>query len=49
MEVSGISRVILTYRMFKPRLREWATDVWSAYASQHDIARAWIEGALKSR
>lgn len=31
----------------EPRLREWATDVWEAYTSQHDIARRWIETALK--
>ena len=30
-----------------PRLQEWAMDVWSAYASQHDIARRWVETALK--
>ena len=31
----------------EPRLREWATDVWAAYASQQDIARRWIATALK--
>jgi len=31
---------------FEPRLREWATEVWDAYASQHEIARRWIETAL---
>jgi Family of unknown function (DUF5946) len=32
---------------FEPRLREWATDVWAAYTAQHDIARRWLETALK--
>jgi hypothetical protein len=32
---------------FERRLREWATDVWDAYSSQHDIARRWIGTALK--
>jgi hypothetical protein len=32
---------------FEPRLREWAADVWDAYTSQHEIARRWIETALK--
>jgi hypothetical protein len=31
---------------FEPRLREWAADVWGAYASQHEIARRWVETAL---
>jgi hypothetical protein len=30
----------------EPRLHEWAMDVWGAYASQHDIARGWVETAL---
>ena len=33
----------------EPRLREWATDVWDAYTSQHDIARRWIGTALKRK
>lgn len=32
---------------FEPRLHEWAMDVWGAYASQHDLARGWVETALK--
>ena len=26
--------------------RAWAEDVWQAYASQHDLARGWIQLAL---
>lgn len=32
---------------FELRLWECATDVWDAYTSQHEIARRWIETALK--
>ncbi|HMA33097.1 MAG TPA: DUF5946 family protein [Chloroflexia bacterium] len=28
------------------RVREWASTVWAAYATQHDLARAWIAAAL---
>jgi hypothetical protein len=28
--------------------REWAASVWQAYASQHDLARRWIELALST-
>jgi len=31
------------------RLREWAADVWDAYAPQHDIARRWIQISLSRR
>jgi hypothetical protein len=34
---------------FESRLRECAMDVWDAYSSQHEIARRWIETALKYR
>lgn len=34
---------------FDLRLRECAMDVWDAYKSQHEIARQWIETALKWR
>ena len=34
---------------FELRLHECATDVWDAYSSQHEIARRWIETALKWR
>lgn len=34
---------------FDARLQEWAADVWAAYASQHEIARRWIEAAMKTR
>jgi hypothetical protein len=34
---------------FEPRQLEWGTDAWDAYALQHEIARRWIEAALKSR
>ena len=27
-------------------VRAWAENVWEAYRSQHDIARAWIKAAL---
>ncbi len=27
-------------------VREWAESVWHAYATQHEIARAWIRDAL---
>ncbi len=30
------------------RVREWAADVWRAWASLHDLARIWIEEALIS-
>ncbi|HLF89941.1 MAG TPA: hypothetical protein VI451_13405 [Anaerolineales bacterium] len=26
--------------------RAWMESVWAAYASQHDLARAWIQQAL---
>jgi len=31
------------------RISEWASCVWNAYASQHNIARRWVETALKGR
>ncbi len=31
---------------FAARLREWAREVWAAYAPQHELARSWIEKAL---
>lgn len=34
---------------FELALREWADDVWAAYASQHNIARHWIATALMTR
>jgi hypothetical protein len=30
------------------RIQEWAKDVWDAYEPQHEIARNWIEEAMKS-
>jgi len=30
-------------------VKQWAASVWEAYASQHDIARRWIEAALSSK
>lgn len=32
-----------------PLVRAWAEDVWSAYASQQNLAREWIRIALGSR
>jgi hypothetical protein len=29
------------------RIHEWAADVWAAYASQHEIARRWLNLALE--
>ena len=29
-------------------VRRWAEDVWSAYASQHQLARAWL-GQVRAR
>lgn len=31
------------------RVQEWAASIWAAYASQHDLARQWIETALRRR
>jgi hypothetical protein len=31
---------------FDTRVREWGGSVWNAYASQHEIARAWVSAAL---
>ncbi len=31
------------------KIREWAQNVWDAYASQQDIARQWIREALNSK
>lgn len=28
------------------RIHEWARDVWAAYVSQHELARAWIRDAM---
>lgn len=30
----------------REKIREWALNVWAAYASQHAIARQWVEEAL---
>jgi hypothetical protein len=30
-------------------VHDWATNVWEAYRSQHDIARAWITAALNAQ
>lgn len=30
-------------------IRAWALDVWSAYSSQHALARTWVEEALAAR
>jgi len=30
---------------FSARVREWARDVWAAYASQQRIARNWVRRA----
>jgi hypothetical protein len=32
-----------------PLVRNWATNVWEAYRSQHDLAHAWITAALAAR
>lgn len=34
---------------FDDRVAEWANCVWSAYASQHEIARSWVNDALNRR
>lgn len=34
---------------FRQRVQSWAEDVWLAYASQQDQARAWVQEALKSQ
>jgi hypothetical protein len=31
---------------YAQRVRMWATAVWEAYASQHDLARAWMKAAI---
>ncbi len=28
---------------YQSLVRRWASDVWSAYAVQHDLARAWLD------
>ena len=31
---------------YAARVREWARSVWEAYASQQDLARAWMRAAI---
>ena|SRR5437867_3117017 len=31
---------------YAARVREWARSVWQAYASQQDLARAWMRAAI---
>lgn len=38
----------LTPEHKRDKVREWAENVWMAYASQHAIARAWVEEALRT-
>jgi hypothetical protein len=30
-------------------VRAWAENVWAAYAAQHELARGWIQAALRSK
>lgn len=30
-------------------VRAWAKDVWAAYETQHDLARDWIQAALRNK
>ena len=30
-------------------VRAWAANVWEAYRTQHDLARAWIKAALAAK
>jgi hypothetical protein len=32
---------------FAARVHEWATEVWEAYSSQHELARGWIQKAMR--
>ena len=36
-----------TFEEQAKRVRAWAENVWSAYASQHEIARVWVKAALE--
>ena len=31
------------------RIQTWAENVWAAYASQHELARSWIQQALTQK
>jgi hypothetical protein len=33
---------------FAQRVQVWAENVWEAYEPQHELARAWIQSALRS-
>ena len=33
-------------KTFNSRIEEWANCVWNAFASQHDLARRWVQTAL---
>ena len=32
---------------FAARVHDWARDVWQAYASQHELVRAWVRKAIR--
>jgi len=37
---------LATFFVEAARVREWARSVWEAYASQQDLARAWMRAAI---
>jgi hypothetical protein len=40
------SRAAGDVEAYKRLVRQWAESVWSAYASQHELAHQWIQAAL---
>ena len=36
-------------REYAERVRDWARSVWEAHASQHALARGWLQQALAAR
>jgi hypothetical protein len=40
-------RVVSSAEEHIKRAREWAKSVWEAYGAQHELARQWIEAALR--
>lgn len=34
---------------YRKRVQAWASDVWAAYSTQHELARSWIQAAMHIR
>ncbi|MFZ0415001.1 MAG: DUF5946 family protein [Candidatus Acidiferrales bacterium] len=42
-------RTATTHEEYKQLVLSWAKCVWEAYASQHDLARRWLQDALAAK